>query len=61
MLAWQHVQPIVFGPIVAGARASTIQLFPDQRGAISRQLSKALAAKEPGWSRRAGSRARAWR
>ena len=48
MLAWQHVQPIVFGPIVAGARASTIQLFPDQRGAISRQLSKALAAKEPG-------------
>jgi uncharacterized protein len=48
MLAWQHVQPIVFGPIVAAARASTIELFPDQRGAVSRQLSKALAAKEPG-------------
>jgi predicted lipoprotein len=48
MLSWQHVQPIVFGPVVEGARASTIELFPDQRGAISRQLSKALAAKEPG-------------
>jgi predicted lipoprotein len=48
MLAWQHVQPITFGPIVEGARASTIELFPDRRGAISRQLSKALAAKEPG-------------
>jgi predicted lipoprotein len=48
MLAWQHVQPIVFGPVVEGARASTIQLFPDRRGAISRQLSRVLAAKEPG-------------
>jgi uncharacterized protein len=48
MLAWQHVQPIVFGPIVEAARASTIELFPDQRGAVSRQLSKALAAKQPG-------------
>jgi predicted lipoprotein len=48
MLAWQHVQPVVFGPVVEGARASAIELFPDQRGAISRQLSKALAAKEPG-------------
>jgi predicted lipoprotein len=47
MLAWQHVQPIVFGPIVAGARISVIQLYPDRRGAISRQLSKALAAKDP--------------
>jgi predicted lipoprotein len=47
MLAWQHVQPIAFGPIVTGARISAIQLYPDRRGAISRQLSKALAAKDP--------------
>jgi hypothetical protein len=47
MLAWQHVQPIGFGPIVSGARHSIIQLFPDRRGAISRQLSRALAAKDP--------------
>jgi predicted lipoprotein len=47
MLAWQRVQPIVFGPIVAGARTSVIQLFPDRRGAISRQLSQALAMKDP--------------
>jgi predicted lipoprotein len=47
MLAWQRVQPVVFGPIVAGARSSVIQLFPDRRGVISRQLSRALAAKDP--------------
>jgi uncharacterized protein len=47
MLAWQHVQPFVFGPILSGARTSVVQLFPDRRGAISRQLSQALAAKDP--------------
>jgi uncharacterized protein len=47
MLTWQHVQPFAFGPIVTGARSSAIQLFPDRRGAISRQLSKALAARDP--------------
>jgi uncharacterized protein len=47
MLAWQHAQPIVFGPIAAEARASRIQLFPDKTGAISRQLSRALAEKDP--------------
>ena len=48
MLAWQHVQPIVFGPIAAEARASRIQLFPDKTGAVSRQLNRALADQEPG-------------
>ncbi|MGH6898309.1 MAG: imelysin family protein [Geminicoccaceae bacterium] len=47
MLAWQHVQPVVFGPVVSGARTSIIQLFPDRRGAISRQLSQVLAARDP--------------
>jgi predicted lipoprotein len=47
MLAWQHVQPIVFGPIAAEARASRIQLFPDKTGAISRQLSRALTDQDP--------------
>jgi uncharacterized protein len=47
MVAWQRVQPIVFGPIVAGARTSVVELFPDRRGAISRQLSGALAAGDP--------------
>jgi uncharacterized protein len=47
MLTWQHVQPIVFGPIAAEARASRIQLFPDKTTAISRQLSRALADKDP--------------
>ena len=41
MLAWQHVQPIVFGPVAAEARASRIQLFPDKTGASSRQLNRA--------------------
>jgi predicted lipoprotein len=47
MLTWQHVQPIGFGPITAEARASRIQLFPDKTGAISRQLNRALAEKDP--------------
>jgi predicted lipoprotein len=47
MQAWQRVQPIVFGPIVSGARTSIIELFPDRRGAISRQLSRTLAAGDP--------------
>ena len=47
MMAWQHVQPIVHGPIVSGARTSIVQLFPDRRGAISRQLSQALAERDP--------------
>jgi predicted lipoprotein len=47
MLAWQHVQPIVYGPILSGARTSVIQLFPDRRGTITRQLSQALAARDP--------------
>jgi len=48
MLAWQRVQPVVFGPIVSGARTSIVQLFPGRRGAVSRQLSQALAEKDPG-------------
>jgi predicted lipoprotein len=61
MLAWQRVQPVVFGPIVAGARASVIQLFPDRRGVISRQLSRRSRPRIPRSSRPASSKARAWR
>ena len=44
------------------ARTTVIQLFPDRRDAISRQLSQgARGAWTRRWSRRAGSRARAWR
>ena len=45
--AWEHVQPVVFGPTRAGGRTMIIQLFPDARDAVSRQLAKALAAKDP--------------
>jgi predicted lipoprotein len=45
--AWERVQPIVFGPARAGGRTMIIQMFPDAREAVSRQLAKALAAKEP--------------
>ncbi len=45
--AWERVQPIVFGPARAGGRTMIIQLFPDARGAVSRQLAKALAARDP--------------
>ncbi len=45
--AWERVQPIVFGPARAGGRTMIIQLFPDARSAVSRQLAKALAAMDP--------------
>ncbi len=45
--AWEHVQPIVFGPARANSRTMIIQLFPDAREAVSRQLAKALAARDP--------------
>ena len=45
--AWERVQPIVFGPARAGGRTMIIQLFPDTRDAVNRQLAKALAAREP--------------
>ena len=49
MLAWQHVQPIVFGPVAAEARASGDSDLPRQNGCrISRQLNRALADKDPG-------------
>ncbi len=45
--AWERVQPIVFGPARAGGRTMIIQLFPDGRDAVTRQLAKALAARDP--------------
>ena len=45
--AWERVQPIVFGPARAGGRTMIIQLFPDTRDAVSRQLARVLAAKDP--------------
>jgi predicted lipoprotein len=47
MAGWQAVQPFVFGPARATGTAAVIELFPDPRGAIGRQLGKTLAAMDP--------------
>jgi len=44
--AWQHVQPIVFGPARTSSSDLAIELFPDSRGAVPRQMRQLLAAKE---------------
>jgi predicted lipoprotein len=40
------VQPFVFGPARATGTAAVIELFPDPRGAIGRQLGKTLAGMD---------------
>ena len=47
MDAWQAVQPIGFGPVRSGGLAAVVQLFPDRRDAVGRQLNRALAAMDP--------------
>ncbi|MCG8543498.1 MAG: imelysin family protein [Alphaproteobacteria bacterium] len=47
MAAWQHAQPIAFGPAVWNGRASRIQFWPDKRGTAARQIRRALNAQDP--------------
>ena len=47
MDAWQWAQPIAFGPVAEAGRAARIQFWPDKGGTASRQIKRALAARDP--------------
>ena len=47
MLAWQHAQPIGFGPVADQGLAPQIEFWPDKHGTAGRQFSQALADRDP--------------
>jgi predicted lipoprotein len=47
MLAWQHAQPINFGPVIDLGLAPQIEFWPDKHGTAGRQFSQALASRDP--------------
>lgn len=47
MDAWQHVQPVAFGPVAEAGRAARIMFWPDKHGTAGRQLGQALATRDP--------------
>lgn len=47
MLAWQHAQPINFGPVADQGLAPQIEFWPDKHGTAGRQLNAALASRDP--------------
>ena len=46
MLAWQHAQPINFGPVADLGLAPQIEFWPDKHGTAGRQYSQALAGRD---------------
>ncbi len=46
-LAWQAVQQIRFGPILAFNRGFRFQLWPDKRGTVGKHLRQLLAKPDP--------------
>lgn len=47
MLAWQEIQHVRVGPAELFSRHPRIQFWPDPRNAIGRDLSAAIAARDP--------------
>jgi predicted lipoprotein len=47
MLAWQHAQPIGFGPVADQGLAPQIEFWPDKHGTAGRQFSEAMASRDP--------------
>ena len=45
--AWQHLQPMAFGPIEAKGLDARIHFWPDKHGTAGKQLSKLLAKPDP--------------
>ena len=58
MDAWQRAQPISFGPIVAFGRAARVQFWPDKGGTGTRQVRRALKARNPDLIEKGGLRGR---
>jgi len=46
MLAWQHAQPIAFGPVADQGLAPQIEFWPDKHGTAGRQFSQAMAERD---------------
>ena len=46
MLAWQHAQPINFGPVADQGLAPQIEFWPDKHGTAGRQFSQAMASRD---------------
>jgi hypothetical protein len=46
MLAWQHAQPIRFGPVADQGLAPQIEFWPDKHGTAGRQFSQAMAERD---------------
>jgi uncharacterized protein len=46
MLAWQHAQPINFGPVADLGLAPQIEFWPDKHGTAGRQFSQAMADRD---------------
>ena len=46
MLAWQHAQPISFGPVADLGLAPQIEFWPDKHGTAGRQFSQAMASRD---------------
>lgn len=47
MLAWQRAQTIRFGPVIDDGLAPQIEFWPDKHGTAGRQMSRALAERDP--------------
>ena len=52
MLAWQHAQPIGFGPVADLGLAPQIEFWPDKHGTAGRQFSQAMASRDACAARR---------
>ena len=46
MLAWQHAQPINFGPVADQGLAPQIEFWPDKHGTAGRQFTQAMAERD---------------
>ena len=46
MRAWQHAQPITFGPVADLGLAPQIEFWPDKHGTAGRQFSQAMAERD---------------
>ena len=46
-LAWQDVQHVRIGPIVAFGRDFRFQLWPDKRGSVGKHLAQLMAERDP--------------
>ena len=47
MAAWQHAQPLVFGPLAKDNRQARFEFWPDSGGSTDRQIRRVLTERDP--------------